>query len=136
MLKNHLENFYTLKLEIGVITANKKELDEALEAKKKALENTKNEIDQILKSQKKTAIAEHGFVLSYRKSAKVVITDENALPSEAFEMVKKICTLTKMKELIKNGIVQGGAVIAEQKNLQIKKMGALDEEDEDFGNFE
>lgn len=132
MLKNHLEKFDTLKLEIGVLTANKKELDEDLKIKKEALENTKNEIDQILKNQKKTAVAEHGFVLSYRKSAKVVITDENALPSEAFEVVKKICTLTKMKELIKNGIVQDGAVIEEQKNLQIKKMGALDEEDEDY----
>lgn len=57
--------------------------------------------------------------LSTRKSYAVEITDENALPEEAF-VIKKEVSKTAIKELLEAGAAIEGASVKENISLQIK----------------
>ena len=57
--------------------------------------------------------------LSTRKSTSIEITDENALPQEAF-VIKKEVSKTAIKELLEAGAAIEGASVKENISLQIK----------------
>jgi len=57
--------------------------------------------------------------LSTRKSTSIEITDENALPQEAF-VIKKEVSKTAIKELLEAGAAIEGASVKESISLQIR----------------
>ena len=57
--------------------------------------------------------------LSTRKSTSIEITDENALPQEAF-VIKKEVSKTAIKELLEAGAAIEGASVKENISLQIR----------------
>jgi len=61
------------------------------------------------------------FTLSTRKSEKVIIDDENKIPS-LYTVIKQTSTIDKnmIKQVIKNGMVIDGVHLETKDNLQIK----------------
>ena len=58
--------------------------------------------------------------ISYRKSESVTITDETIISADYLKLAAPTPDKTAIKQAIKSGIVVDGAVIVENKNIQIK----------------
>lgn len=92
-----------------------------LNSRKKTLGNTKDRLKSYLSFSVPEGDKWDNGVhrVSYRKSEKVVITDESSLPDYVFKTERKP-VLTEIKKELKEGVSIQGAEIQQNQNIQIK----------------
>lgn len=110
-----------LKAEAMAIKAEMDALKKRLDQKKRKIDSLTEYVsnDLLLHEEKKFDSARVSY--SFRKSERVSISDESALPKKF--LIKEIIykpDKTAIKEALKSGIKVRGAVLEENQNLQIK----------------
>jgi thymidylate kinase len=88
---------------------------------KKVRERLSNSLEDACLRLGKSKIDGISASISFRKSTKTIVDNENLIPEELFNVtMTKKPNLTKIKELIKAGVEIQGVHLEEKQNIQIK----------------
>lgn len=103
------------------IQAEMKRLKVLLDGCDKVQERLNNSLEDACLRLGKSKIDGISASISFRKSTKTIVDNENLIPEELFNVtMTKKPNLTKIKELIKAGVEIQGVHLEEKQNIQIK----------------
>ena len=96
-------------------------LQQQLDELSEQAQRLEKEIDQWMTENQKEKAEAAGFVVSYRKSYRTIVEDENLIPDHFCKVVRQP-VLNDIKKAINEGEVVPGARIETKQNLQIKEV--------------
>lgn len=107
--------------EISLIKSEKKRLDALLKSREKVKERLKETLKNAMDRHEMIEIKTDTLKINFRKS-EVVEIEDLALLDPSYKTVKSTITANKdeIKKDIKNGVSVQGAILVENRNIQIK----------------
>jgi hypothetical protein len=120
-LNFHIQKYKENTLELNAVSVQVKELQDKLKKLQEKDTELENSIDLTMQALGEKNAFQGGAAISYIKSSRLKVVDEEKLPSKFFKTVEVKKRLdAEIKKAIKDGEQFEGAIIEEHQNIQIK----------------